>query len=866
MLNYKFYFLIAIFSVVFGSAAFCQQAKSDTLRRDSLITDLKESVLDNIPIVSLDENDNLDGTTQNVSTQMNSGRDPFLKVALFNFNAVRFRLRGYDANLFDTYMNGAPMENLDNGFTPYGLWGGLNDVLHNKETIVGIRGGKMAFRNLGDKKYGIGNLGGYTNIDARAFRQRKGTQVGYAISNRNYTHRFSITHSSGFSKKGWAYSLSASRRYAGEGYVDGTYYNGWSYYAGVDKKINNNQLLSFVTFGTPTENGRQGASVQEMMNIAGTHYYNPYWGYQAGKKRNASVGKSFQPIGILTHDWRVNTKSNLTTAISYTTGYRSTTGLDWYNAADPRPDYYRYLPSYQDDPRQAELVDSMLRANVNLRQINWDRLYNVNYNNIETVHNANGIAGNDVTGKRSLYIVEERITHTDKYNFNSTFNTAVNSHIDLISGLRFEGQKNHYYKKVDDLLGGDFYVNINQFAERDFPGNPNAAQNDLDHPNRILKVGDKSGYDYNIDIQKISGWIQTDVKFKHIDFFVAMEHSYTRFWREGNVRNGLFPNNSLGRSKDIEFYNYNLKGGLTYKINKNHFIFANGSYMTRAPFFENAYISPRTREFTQDNLQSEQISSVEGGYLLNTPSVKFKATGFYTQFKNGLDVLTFYDDNFKTFVNYALSNIGKEHYGAEVGIEAKLYKGLTLTGAASIGRYRYNTRQIATVTEDNNSVPLARDTVYSKNFNVATPQEAYSIGLEYRSRQYWFVNISFSYFNQLWLDFNPLRRTAGSVQDLDPTSDAYKQIVNQTQLPEQYTLDAFAGYSWLLNKSFPSMKHRTFLVFNLGVNNILNNKNIISGGFEQLRFDVKERDINKFPPKLFYAYGLNFFGSVSLRF
>ena len=23
--------------------------------------------------------------------------------------------------------------------------------------------------------------------------------------------------------------------------------------------------------------------------------------------------------------------------------------LNWYNAADPRPDYYRYLPSYYDD-------------------------------------------------------------------------------------------------------------------------------------------------------------------------------------------------------------------------------------------------------------------------------------------------------------------------------------------------------------------------------------------------------------------------------------------------------------------------------------------------------------------------------------
>jgi hypothetical protein len=50
------------------------------------------------------------------------------------------------------------------------------------------------------------------------------------------------------------------------------------------------------------------------------------------------------------------------------------------------------------------------------------------------------------------------------------------------------------------------------------------------------------------------------------------------------------------------------------------------------------------------------------------------------------------------------------------------------------------------------------------------------------------------------------------------------------------------------------------------VNNILNNTNIVSGGFEQLRFDFAEKNINKFPSKKFYAYGTNFFASVGVRF
>ncbi|MBS1732752.1 MAG: TonB-dependent receptor, partial [Bacteroidetes bacterium] len=473
-------------------SAFSQvEQKRDTLpARDSIVEILKENLQDNIPVISLDENDGQDGSAQNVSSQLSAGRDPFLNAATFKFSAVRFRVRGYDADQFGTYINGVPMENLDNGFTPYGQWGGLNDVLRNRETSIGLAPTTFAY----------GDMGGMNAFDTRASHQRKQTSINYALSNRNYVHRFMLTHSTGLNKKGWAFSLSASRRWADEGFTDGTYYDGWSFFAAVDKRINDRNLLSFVAFATPTENGRQGASVQEMVDIAGNNFYNPYWGYQNGRKRNASVAKSFQPIGILTHDWKISDKTNLVTAASVSFGKRSTTGLDWYNAADPRPDYYRYLPSYQLSPELAEEVRQEMINDVNKRQINWDALYNANYGSYDVVENANGIQGNTVAGKRSHYIVEDRIVNTLKYNFNSVLNSVVSEHVAVTAGVSYQAQKNNYYKKVDDLLGGDFYVDVNQFAERDFPTNTNAGQNDINNPNRILFEGSKFGYNYDINI------------------------------------------------------------------------------------------------------------------------------------------------------------------------------------------------------------------------------------------------------------------------------------------------------------------------------------------------------------------------------
>jgi hypothetical protein len=494
-------------------------------------------------------------------------------------------------------------------------------------------------------------------------------------------------------------------------------------------------------------------------------------------------------------------------------------------------------------------------------------LYNTNYGAFEVFHNANGIIGNDYSGKRSHYIVEERVINTTKYNFNSTLNSAVTENVMFTAGITYQAQVNNYFKKIDDLLGGDYYVDVNQFAERDFPSDPGAGQNDLFRPNRILLQGYKFGYNYDINIKKGAVWLQGVFKFRKFDLFVSTEHSYTSFFRKGNVKTGLFPGNSYGKSETYNFYNSGIKGGLTYKIDGRNYLFANGSYQSRAPFFENAFIAPRTRDFVQDDLKSEEILSVEGGYVMNSPKLKIKATGYFTQFKNQLNVLTFYNDEFQNFVNYAISNIGKVHTGLEFGAEAKVYKGLSINAAAAIGQYVYNTRQRATVTADNSASVLSRNIlVYSKDFYVPTPQQAYTIGLDYRSPKFWFINVNFNYFDQMYLDFNPVRRTAAATSGVEEGSPLWNNIIDQTKLKSQYTLDAFAGYSWMMNRKFKSLKKRTFLVFNVGVNNILDNREIVSGGFEQLRFDFAEKNTNKFPDKRFYAYGVNFFASVGLRF
>ncbi|KAI9445721.1 TonB-dependent receptor [Russula earlei] len=847
-----------------GKKTTTNRSAKDTIpsanRTDStLIEELKENVLDNIPTVSLDDNDLSDGSSQNISSVLTAGRDPFFSAAAFNFSPARFRMRGYDGDANTTYMNGVPMENLDNGFTPFGLWGGLNDVLRSRDVSIGLRANPYTF----------GDIGVSTNMDVRASKQRRQTSLGYAYSNRNYTHRFSATWSSGLSKSGWAFTLSGSRRWADEGYVPGTYYNGWSWFVGIDKKIGQKRLLSLVAFAAPTENGKQGASVLEMDSLAGTHYYNPYWGYQNGKKRNANVAKTNQPYIILTDETKFNNNTTLVNALSATFGDRSSTTLDWYNAPDPRPDYYRYLPSYYaaTQPTVANQIAQVLSTNENARQINWQNMYDVNRSHQETIQNAtvNGVTGQTYSGLRSYYILGEYVTNTQKINYSSTFNKKFSNHFEFTAGVSYQSQNDHNYKRVNDLLGGQYFVDLNQFAQFTFPSNTSVTQNNLAKPNNIVTTGGTYGYDYNIHINKAEAWTQGVFKFNKVDFFLAAEASNTQFWRVGNMQNGLFPSNSLGKSDVYNFDNYGVKGGATYKLSGRNYFYVNGAYITKAPAYQNVFISPRTRDNVQDNITSTTETSVEGGYIMNAPKIKLRVSGYYTRIANQMDVLSFYDDNIQNFANYALSNIAKVHFGGELGFEARVIPNVTLNGAASVGRYYYDSRQNAVVTQDNTAAVVSRDIVYSQNYRVSgTPQEAYSLGIQYRSPKYWYVGLTANYFDQMWLEFNPIRRTYLAVESVQPYSKAWYDILNQTQLKGQYTVDFFGGYSWKLPKSW--INKNSFLVFNAGVNNLLNNKDIVTGGYEQLRFDFQTLNNNKYPPKYYYAYGLNFFASATLRF
>ena len=788
-------------------------------------------------------------TGQNVSSVLNASRDAYLSAATFGWGQYFYRMRGYENDQNTLSLNGAPLNDLEEGGVFFNSWSGLNDVFRGRNMTLGLAAGEYSF----------GGLGLNTTLDASASNQRKGTKITYTATNRSYRNRLMLTHSSGLQKNGWAYSFSFSRRWAQEGQIKGTFYDAWGYYGAIEKHFRK-QSISFMVVGAPIKRGKNGPATTEAFDLAGSHYYNPYWGYQNGKVRNSRILTTHSPLFVLSHEAELSARTSLTSAISYQVGETAQTGIDWQNSNDPRPDYYRYLPSYQDSASAQQAVYDAIKADPNLLQIQWDSLYAANQNNVNGGYN------------NSIYIVNSAVERSKRLNVAVNLKSELNDRVTLHSGISYQQQNNHNFQRVEDLMGGLYFNNINTFAARTFGGIlQNADKINLLDDNIQKKAGDIYGYDYNIHFSKASWFAQGVFVYNKIDLFLSGELGYSNFYRVGNNLSGLYTTNSYGKSTTNTFFNPKVKGGVTYKMNGRNYLYANASIGSRAPFVDNVIISARTRNEMMANPVNEKFSSAEIGYLLRSPNVKGRLTFFATDIKNASDIKRYYSDVDYSFVSMAMQGINKRYTGVELGAEVKVSPSFSVNLAGAYTQAFYTSRPFIDIYSDNqigtinSTVSGGRDTVFMKNYYVPSgPQTTFQAALRYNSKRYWYGTISFNYLARNYMDFAPTARTKDAVDNLVKDTPEWHSVIDQKQLPDFCTVDLMAGKSFKVNKYIKTANNQTFLLLNIGLSNLLNNKNINLYGFENLRFDKEKPEL--FAPKYAYALGIQYFINLSLRF
>ena len=848
--------------------------------------------------------------------------DVFSNIAGFGFSSIRFKNRGYSSESQEVYLSGVKMNDAITGYSPYSLWGGLNEAMRSKESTLGVEA----------PEYGVGGYNGATNILGTASEVRKGFRASVLTNSALYRLRLMASYASGALDNGWSYAANISVRLGGNDWVRGVYYRSFAYYFGADKKLfGDRATLSFFTFSAPGERGAQNASTQEVYDLMGDNMYNSNWGYQNGRVRNSRVRKTFEPVTVLKYSDQLSDAFSLGATLLWRTGKNGYTALDWYDATDPRPDYYRNLPSYyfmededynKKNEEKAEWARFMWTAGSselapgladNYRHVNWDRLYNVNYNNPDG---------------RSKYALEERHVDQNDFQFASDLKWTPNDNYTFTGGANLRYNKTENYKLINDLLGGKYFLNIDQFAERDFSSSEAKLQNDLDYwlangSAEKVREGGKYGYDYFAHILGGDVWLNGKYEKGPLMLNAALSLGLQSFRREGMMRKGLFaglkedgqpfrgPDNqiipavydskgrlvtSYGKSARAVFRTGKLKGSASYNIGNGHRVFGNLGYFRDAPTFSRTFISPRTRNSIIDGITTSKTLSADLNYAYDLNGYNLRLTGFYTTIRDLTDMMSVYDDSQQSFTNFAITGIDRRHAGIELGVKVPLIiEGLTAAGVLSYGEYIYTSTPHLVQTIDN-SASIVRDedvtywketpifktvtkdgiTVYDqdadgnyiktgaqKHYVPSTPQLATEIALNYRTRSYWFFEVNGQYFDKSYLDMNPLYRTqyatAGPDGFASPAEISY--MTSQEKFDPVFLMNASLGKSW-------SVRRKYYLGFSLNVNNFLNNRSVRTGGFEQSRLlsTYGKNSYKKFETKYFYVPGANYMLNLYFRF
>ena len=254
---------------------------------------------------------------QSLPSSLSASKDIFNNIASYQFSEMRFNVRGYDSQFSDVYLNGIQLNDAMTGYTPWSLWSGLNDATRNQENTTGLAMGDV----------GVGGIAGVTNINTRPSQMRKGWRMSLVNANSMYRFRGMVTYASGMQDNGWSYAFSVSTRQGGNDYIKGVYYNAYGYFGTVEKQFRNGHRLGLLVLGAPTERGAQQASTQEVYDLVGNNYYNPNWGWQDGKRRNARVRNYHEPVTMLNYTFDINDRSQLNVATSLRFGQNGYSAL-----------------------------------------------------------------------------------------------------------------------------------------------------------------------------------------------------------------------------------------------------------------------------------------------------------------------------------------------------------------------------------------------------------------------------------------------------------------------------------------------------------------------------------------------------------
>lgn len=569
------------------------------------------------------------------------------------FGDAKINMRGFQSANVAVMVNGVPVNDMEWGGVYWSNWAGLSDVTRSMQTQ----------RGLGASKISVPSVGGSVNIVTNGIDAKKGGTFSFGVGN-DGLYNLSLSLSTGLTKNGWAMSILAAKRW-GDGYIQGTNFEGYNWFVNISKRINDRHQLSLTAFGAPQKHGQRNAlndgltiaEWQKAKNFMGEkdmYRYNASYGFDKnGKQRYSSFNEYHKPQISLNHQWQIDYKSSLSTALYMSIGRGSGYSGQGRTSAD----------------RNAWKGTNYGILNTTFR--NPDGTFA--YDKIQEL-NAASIDG-------SRMVMSKSNNNHMWYGLLSTYTNQITPSLELSAGVDVRYYIGEHNNEIIDLYDGKYFIDDN--SRRNVKASDNIAAADPTWQYEKLQVGDKVYRDYDGHVHQEGVFAQLEWTRNKLNAFVSGSISNTGYWRYDR----FYYDAEHAESDHVNFLGYTVKGGANYNITDKHNVFANLGYISRAPFFSGgAFLQSTTSNVTNPDPLNERVFSAELGYGFRSGIFTANLNAYYTLWMDKSFVRSTQMSN-GDYARINLGGVDARHMGIELDFSLRPTRWMDITGMLSLGNW-----------------------------------------------------------------------------------------------------------------------------------------------------------------------------------
>ena len=692
---------------------------------------------------------------------------------------------------------------------------------------------------------------------------RNQTSVGINLTSRNYLGGVSATTAHTISEK-WTLATDSYIHSGRDLHIDGVFTSEAAIAVAAQGRLDSLSTLSVALFFAPSERAGRKAAVAETFALTANNYYNPSWGYQAGKVRSADITRKLLPTAIACYAVKLSEKNSLSVSLGATIGEQSESGLDWLNASTPLPDNYRKLPSYfYDEATSAAVATAWASNDSRYTQIAFDELYRRN-----RLHN------------QAVYLVSDRVSRVVDLQLCAAMTRELTHQSRISYGLRAQYLRTGNFKRVADLLGGAEFSDIDYFLVDDDTFS-NMLKNDLQHPDRKVGVRDKYGYHYALTNLQTHLFATYNGDFERVQLQATAQIGTQQIYRKGLFRKELFADTSLGRSKTLNFIPWLFSAEARWSIAPSHTLYGHLRAEAVAADGEDMFLQTQYNNRTVESPTLANLYTASVGYKFHNHKLVVDGSLFLRYSSNQTTVSHLYYDAAAEFADVVTSGINTLCFGFEAEAHYNFAKSWTAAAGLCAGRYTYASAPNLKVYADSDNRLLAdQDIDTAKGLHLGqTPQISTYGQISFHSHG-WRATAEAQYHALRYVAPSLIRRSEDVLSHAE-SEQIRAEFITQQQLDDAFALNITLSksiylrrfdrkiYSTTVAPRFIDRHPYSRITIFAAVNNLLSNSNIYRG-YESSR--IRKRYLwqdftaTPQPSYLLYSYPRTYYIGIKFVF